>query len=69
MISLKDYDFKKAASSALKETDAEIAFYRASSTVMEDKASPFLQMTTILVLRLSRQMTLSQRWWEFTYLE
>lgn len=41
MISLKDYDFKKAASSALKETDAEIAFYRASSTVMEDKASPF----------------------------
>lgn len=41
MLSLKNYDFKKAASSALKETDAEIAFYRASSTVMEDKASPF----------------------------
>lgn len=40
MINLKNYDFKKAASSAMKETDAEIAFYRASSTIMEDKAAP-----------------------------
>lgn len=43
MNSLQEYDFRKAAASAsnLKRTDAEIAFYRASSTIIEDKAAPF----------------------------
>lgn len=39
----KIYDFKKHASSVMKKQDAEIAFMRASSNIISDKASPIFK--------------------------
>ena len=37
------YDFKKHASSVLKQQDAEVAFMRASTNIIEDKAAPLMK--------------------------
>ena len=42
-MNLKNYDYHKIASASLRETDAEVAFYKASSLIIEDKAAPLFQ--------------------------